>query len=122
GRVDISVQAPEGAGFDYTKATADRVELRLQELLKDGVIERYVIAVPRFGASQFNTASGNVALPDKRVDGVTSQDLAAELNKEFSSITSARAIASVRPSIQRGGGGGGSNVDLIVSGNEYPEI
>src|SRR5690606_27888097 len=122
GRVDISIQAPEGAGFDYTKQAADRVETRLLDLLKDGVIERYVVAAPRFGSSQFNTASGNVALPDERVDGVTSQDLAAELNKEFSSVTSARAIASVRPSIQRGGGGGGSNVDLIVSGNEYPEI
>ncbi|HQT54073.1 MAG TPA: efflux RND transporter permease subunit, partial [Phenylobacterium sp.] len=36
-------------------------------------------------------------------------------------ITAIRAIASVRPSLQRGGGGGGS-VDLIVVGNEYPEI
>ena len=52
--------------------------------------------------------------------------MAAQLNRELSSITGARVIASVRPSIQRGGGGGGggggSNVDLILLGDEYPQI
>ena len=127
GRVDVMVQAPEGTGYDYTVKAARQLEAKLAPLLKDGVIERYTVSVPRFGQNQFNTANASISLPDTRKHNITSQDLAAKLNKDFASITAVRAIASVRPSLQRGGGpggggGGGSSVDLIVLGNEYPEI
>jgi len=121
GRVDFNIQGPEGAGFDYIQSVSKKVETRLMELLKDGTVTRYIISAPRFGNTQYNTAGGNVTLPDGRRE-IGSQDLAAQLNREFSSITGARVIASVRPSLQRGGGGGGSSLDLIVVGNEYPEI
>ncbi|WP_340646482.1 efflux RND transporter permease subunit [Phenylobacterium sp.] len=121
GRVDINIQGPEGAGYDYTLPAAQQVEARLQALLKDGTISRYTLGVPRFGQDQFNTGNANAALPDDAKHKISSQDLAAELNRDFSKITAIRAIASVRPSLQRGGGGGG-NVDLIVVGNEYAEI
>nr|QQZ49128.1 efflux RND transporter permease subunit [Phenylobacterium glaciei] len=101
------------------------MEARLQGLLKDGTITRYTLGVPRFGQNQFNTGNANAALPDDAAHKISSQELAAQLNKDFSKITAIRAIASVRPSLQRGGGGpggGGGNVDLIVVGNEYPEI
>jgi multidrug efflux pump len=125
GRVDISIQAPEGAGYDYTLRAAAQVETRLKELLKAGTIDRYTVSLPGFGGTQYNTANANAVMSDDKKHTITSQDLAAQLNKQFSAITSARAIASVRPSLQRGGGGGGgggSNMDLIVLGNEYPEI
>ncbi|MFM1960786.1 MAG: hypothetical protein RL588_2303 [Pseudomonadota bacterium] len=123
GRVDISIQGPEGAGFDYILPAARQVEARLQSLLKDGVLERYTLAVPSFGRNQFNSGGGNASLPDDREHRVSSQALAAQLNREYSSITSARVIASVRPSIQRGGGGGGgSSVNVSVLGDEYPQI
>jgi len=122
GRVDISIQGPEGAGFDYTLAAAKRVEARLQQLVKEGVAERYTISLPGFGGSQSNTGGGNVLLPHERKDGVTSQSLAAQLNREFGSITSARVIASVRPPLQRGGGGGGAGIEIILLGDEYPQI
>ncbi len=127
GRVDVMVQAPEGTGYDYTVKAARELEAKIMPLLKDGTIERYTVSVPRFGQAQFNTANLSISLPDTRKHNMSSQDLAAQLNKEFASVTSVRAIASVRPSLQRGGGpggggGGGSSVDLIVLGNEYPEI
>ena len=121
GRVDISLQAPEGAGYDYLMTAAGQVEARLNQLVHEGVFARYIISAPSFGQAQFNTGNANGTMPDDRKHKISSQDLAAQLNKEFSSITSARAIASVRPSLQRGGGGG-SNMDLIVLGNEYPQI
>jgi multidrug efflux pump len=121
GRVDISIQAPEGAGYDYTVTAAKQVEARLRQLMKSKTIERYTVSLPGFGGTQFNTGNANAVMSDDQKHTISSQDLAAQLNRDFSSITSARAIASVRPSLQRGGGGGG-NVDLIVLGNEYPEI
>ena len=125
GRVDINIQAPEGAGYDYTLPAATRVEARLLQLLNKGTITRYIIGVPRFGQNQFNTGFASTVLAEDRAHKVSSQDLAAQLNREFSGITSVRAIASVRPSLQRGGpggGAGGSNVDLIMLGDEYPQI
>jgi multidrug efflux pump len=125
GRVDISIQAPEGAGYDYTVRAAKQVEARLLQLLKAGTIERYTVSLPGFGGTQYNTGNANAVMSDDKKHAITSQELAAQLNREFSAITSARAIASVRPSLQRGGGGGGgggSNMDLVVLGNEYPEI
>jgi multidrug efflux pump len=124
GRVDISIQGPEGAGYDYILPASQAVEKRLLSLLKEGVIERYTLSVPSFGRSQFSSGGANAGLPDTRVHEISSQDLAAQLNREYGAITSARVIASVRPSIQRsaGGGGGGSSVSVIVLGDEYPQI
>ena len=132
-RVDVSIQAPEGAGFDYTYGVTKQVEARLVKLVKDHQAERYTVSVPGFGGTSYNSGNANIVLPDKTVlptkasqNRISSQDLAAQLNRELSSITGARVIASVRPSIQRGGGGpgggGGSNVDLILLGDEYPQI
>ncbi len=127
-QVMLSIQAPEGAGYDYTLKASKQAEKRLLSLMKEGTLQRYVMSTPGFFSSSFNTGSGNLILPDTR-SGITSQDLAAQLNREFSTITSARVITSVRPGLQRGGGGpggggggGGGNIDLIVLGDEYPEI
>ena len=125
GRVDIAIQGPEGAGFDYMLPAEVKIEKILQSYLKDGTAELYTLSLPRFGQSQFNTGNGNLSLPDGKKHKITSPDLAAELNKKFGAVTSVRAIASVRPSLQRGGGtggGGGGTVDLIILGDEYPDI
>jgi multidrug efflux pump len=121
GRVDLNIAGPEGAGYDYTRKAADQVEERLQDLLKEGVITRYILGVPRFNGTQFNSGFGNANLaPDT---GVTSNELAAQLNRELSSITSVRAIASVRPAFSRGGGGGGGGgVDVIAVGDDYEQV
>jgi multidrug efflux pump len=112
---------PEGAGYDYTLKAAGQVEARLQELLKQGLITRYIIGVPRFGGTQFNGGFGNVNVAAGT--GVTSNELAAQLNRELSSVTSVRAIASVRPAFSRGGGGGGgAGVDVIAVGDDYGQI
>lgn len=120
GRVDLNLIGPEGSGYDYTLKAVRQVEARLQELLKEGVTDRYILGVPRFGGTQYNSAFGNTTLAADTE--ISSQDLAAQLNREFSSITSVRVIASVRPAFQRGGGGGGNSVDVIAVGDDYAQI
>jgi multidrug efflux pump len=122
GRVDVNILAPEGAGYDYTLAVAKKVEARMLQLQQAGTITRYTVSIPGFGAISYNNGTANAVLPNKDRK-IGSQELAAQLNREFSAITGARVIASVRPSLQRGGpGSGGSNLDLIVIGNEYAQI
>ncbi|MDI1364325.1 MAG: efflux RND transporter permease subunit, partial [bacterium] len=123
GRVDISLNGPEGAGFDYTIKAANQVERQLEKYRADGIAERTIIAVPRFGQSQFNTGNGVLILKDWGQRDKTADQVAAELNKSLSKITGVRAVASVRGAFQRGGGGGGgTNVDLIAVGNDYVEL
>ncbi|KRA73988.1 multidrug transporter AcrB [Caulobacter sp. Root656] len=125
GRVDVSINGPEGSGFDATVKVADRIEKILDQYRKDGVAERTIITVPRFGQSQFNTGNAVIALKPWGERDKSADEVAAELNKSLSRITSVRAVASVRGAFQRGGGGGGgggTNVDLIAVGNDYVQL
>jgi len=123
GRVDIAITGPEGSGYDYTLKAALRVEQEMARYYRDGVAQLYILGVPRFGQAQYNTANGVLVLKDWGERKKTADQVADELNKSLSKVTSVRAIASVRGPFQRGGGaGGGTNVDLIGLGNDYPEI
>jgi multidrug efflux pump len=123
-RAQVTIVAPEGAGYDYTRAAAQRVEQVLMRYVNEGVLDRYVMVTPRFGGSgSFNTAGGNTMLSDKT--DITTQEYAAKLNRELSNVTSVRAIISPEGGLQRGGpggGGGSSSVQLIATGVDYPEI
>jgi multidrug efflux pump len=122
GRVLFTIQGPEGAGYDHVQAGVKTMDAMLMKRLKDGEINRYSLGQPRIGSVQFNTAFGNATLPEG--SKTTSQKLAAALNKQFSSITSLRIIATPQGGFQRGGssGGGSNNVELIVAGDEYAPI
>ena len=122
GRVDVSVQGPVGAGFDYITREALKLEPIFERLRQGGEVERYVVNAPGFGGGQFNSASGVLVLKDWGERDITADEMAAVLNRQVGGITGARVTASVRGPFQRGGGGGGSNVDFIVSGPEYKEL
>ncbi|MGZ8408061.1 MAG: efflux RND transporter permease subunit, partial [Caulobacteraceae bacterium] len=123
GRVDVNIQGPEGAGYEYTRAAVLKAEPAVQKLIRDGVAVRYILGVPRFNQNQFNTGFGSLVLADWDKREETAPEVAAQLNKQLGRVTAARVIASVRGPFQRGGGGGsGSNVDFIASGNNYEEV
>lgn len=125
GRVDVSITAPEGAGYDYTAGIAARVEKAITRYREDGEADRTILSIPRFGQSQFNTGNGVVVMKPWGERKKTADQVAAELNKDLGKITGVRAIASVRGPFQRGGGGGGgggTNVDLIAVGNDYVQL
>jgi multidrug efflux pump len=122
GRVDVIVQGPVGAGFDYTRTSMLAVERRLAELKKGGEVERYVISSPGFGGSSFNSGSAIAILKPVGERESSADEIAASLNRGLQSITGARVIATVRGPFQRGGGGGGASVDFIATGPEYEEL
>ncbi|MBW3616326.1 MAG: efflux RND transporter permease subunit [Proteobacteria bacterium] len=128
GRVDIRFQAPEGTGYDAIVRVAREVEPRLAALTGEGPdkpAERYLISAPGFGGANFNSGSGVLTLKPLGERNISADDLAAQLNRELSSITGARVTASVRGPFQRGGGGGGggNSVELIATGaSEYEDL
>jgi multidrug efflux pump len=123
GRVDVNVQGPVGAGFDYMRDAMLKVEAGLADLAEKDEVNRYVVSSPGFGGNGFNSGSGVAALKDWSERERSAEEIAAELNRNLQGITSARVIASVRGPFQRGGGGGGGqSVDFIVTGPEYEEL
>jgi multidrug efflux pump len=71
------------------------------------LLERVLLTIPRFGGNSFNSGSSVIVMKPWGERKKTADEVAAELNKDLSKITSVRAIASVRGPFQRGGGGGG---------------
>jgi multidrug efflux pump len=123
GRVDVQVQGPVGAGFDYMRGPMLELEESLAELKTQGEVDRYVISSPGFGGSAFNTGNGIAILKEWGERESSADDIAAQLNRGLQSITGARVIASVRGPFQRGGGGGGgASVDFIATGPEYDQL
>jgi multidrug efflux pump len=125
-RAQINIQGPEGSGYDYTLAATKQVEQILGRYVADGTLDRYVLAMPRFGGGgggSFNSAGGNAILSD--ASKTTAPELAAKLNRELGAITAVRVIVSPEGGLQRGGpggGGGGTSLQLIATGTDYPEI
>ena len=83
-RVQVSIQAPEGSGYDYTLAATKQVERVLMKYVSNGTLERYVFSMPRFGGgggggSSFNSGGGNAILADKTK--MTAPQFAAQLNR-----------------------------------------
>ncbi|HYF23493.1 MAG TPA: efflux RND transporter permease subunit [Caulobacteraceae bacterium] len=129
GRVDVRMQGPEGAGYDYMLRQARQLEPRLAAMVGEGedkVAERYLVSVPGFGGGSFNNGNGVLTLKEIGERDKSADEIAGELNRSLSDITGARVIASVRGPFQRGGGGGGggggTSVDLIATGTEYEAL
>ncbi|MBX3485749.1 efflux RND transporter permease subunit [Phenylobacterium sp.] len=123
-RASVSFSGPEGAGFDYTLAASQQIEKVLMRYVNEGVLDRYVFSMPRFGNSSFNSGGGNAILSDKTK--VTAPELSARLNRELAGVTSVRVIVSPEGGLQRGGsssgGSGSSYIQMIATGTDYPEI
>jgi multidrug efflux pump len=93
GRVDVSISGPEGAGYDYTLGIGLKVEKIVDKYRKDGVAERILLTIPRFGGNSFNSGNSVVVMKPWGERKKTADEVAAELNKDLSKITSVRAIA-----------------------------
>jgi multidrug efflux pump len=64
GRVQIRVQGPEGAGFDYTRNIVMGIEPILAEYKASGEASSFLISAPGFGGGSFNSGNGSLNLSD----------------------------------------------------------
>lgn len=121
GRVQIRVQGPEGAGFDYTRRIMLGLEPILAEYRVNGEADSYLISAPGFGGGSFNSGNANLTLADWSERDRSADEIAQELNGKLRGQTDAQVNASVPGAFQRGGGNSNS-VEMIVTGSEYQDI
>ncbi|MFN7620565.1 MAG: efflux RND transporter permease subunit [bacterium] len=125
GRVQIRVQGPEGAGFDYTRKIVMGIEPILAEYKASGEASSFLISAPGFGGGSFNAGNGSLILSDWSERDRSADEIAQELNGKLRGQTDAQVNASVPGAFQRGGGGGGggsNSIEMVVTGAEYEDI
>jgi multidrug efflux pump len=124
GRVQIRVQGPEGAGFDYTRKIMLGLEPILAEYKDAGEVESFMVSAPGFGGGSFNSGNASLILKDWSERDRPADEIAQELNGKLRTQTDAQVNASVPGAFQRGGGGGGgsNSIEMIATGSDYAEI
>ena len=121
GRVNVRVQGPEGAGFDYTRRIMLGLEPILEEYKASGEVESYLISAPGFGGGSYNSGNASLTLADWSLRDRSADEIAQELNGKLRGQTDAQVNASVPGAFQRGGGNSNS-VEMVVTGTDYKDI
>ncbi len=121
GRVQVRVQGPEGAGFDYTREIMLGLEPILAEYRENGEAANFLISAPGFGGGSFNSGNAVLNLADWSERDRSADEIAQELNGKLRGQTDAQVNASTPGAFQRGGGNSNS-IEMIVTGSEYTEI
>jgi multidrug efflux pump len=115
------IQVPEGTSFERVEREAMAVEEPMRPFFESGLIQRGIVAVPGWGGGG---AGGmvNVQLVPWAERDMTTAELLAELNAEWSEIPDLQVTAFMRsssPGGGRGGGGGGQPVQIVIGGPNY---
>ena len=115
----ISIEGPEGAGYDYTVSQIHKVEQLIgSHIGEDKPIQRINTRVPGgFGASEeMHTGQAIVFLQDWDQRDVTTAEVVELLRAELATIPSIRAVPRVRTGLVRSGG---QPLQVVIGGPDY---
>lgn len=122
GRFVVGIDAPEGAGFDYTVAQMHEVERIFQRYVgEDGPIERANSRVPRGwgGSEDMHTGQMVVFLSDWRDREASTSDVVEQLRAEFAALPGVQARANVPGGLVSSRG---QRYQLVLGGPDYAEL
>lgn len=122
GSFQITIQGPEGAGFDYTVGQVQQVEkIVASHTGKGEVIQRYNPRVPGgFGASEeMHTGRIAVFLQDWKDRDISTADVADSLRGELGKLPGVRAMPQVSGGLVRSRG---QPINIVLGGPEYAEL
>jgi multidrug efflux pump len=118
----VSIQGPEGAGFDYTVKQIQQVEGLFTTLIGDDKpIQRANVRVPgSFGASEeMHTGQVIVFLQDWDKRDVSTTEVLESVRGELEKMPGIRAQPSQRTGLVRGGG---QPFRMVLGGPDYNEL
>jgi multidrug efflux pump len=119
----VQVTGPEGAGFDFTMAKMLEIEQLLLPLVDEGVVQRVLVRVPRFGGGafteRFNSGMAVVNLVPWEERSVTTDEVVEQVRPKLDAVTGVRAVPTVRRGLGRGWG---QPVQFVLGGPTYEEL
>lgn len=122
GRIFITLQAPEGASFEYTSDYGRRLEEIAMREMQSGDIRRVTLRVPGGwggGTGSVNSARVIITLVDWSERDRSAQQIAAALQRELVALPGVRAIALTPGGLRRGFG---SPVQAVIGGPDYESL
>ena len=122
GSFQLTMEGPEGAGFDYTVAQMQKVEKILAgEIGPDKPIVRANPRVPgSFGASEeMHTGRASIFLQDWHERSQSTAEVAEALQKKFSGLTGVRVRTQVGGGLVRTRG---QPFQMVLGGPDYAEL
>ncbi len=122
GRFFVGIDAPEGAGFDYTVGQMQQVEKIFARFVDgDGPIERANSRVPRGwgGSEDMHTGHVIVFLEDWRKRDIGTAEVVDQLRAELAALPGVQARANVPGGLL---GGRGQRYQLVLGGPDYEEL
>lgn len=125
GNLTVSVNAPEGSGYEYTSRVMAQVEEVLLSYVESGEAQRILVIAPGFGdqgTSRFSSGLARVFLADWDDRHRSGAEIETELNQRLSQIPGATIRARMQNPFQGGGGGGGDGASIVLLGSTYEEL
>lgn len=122
GRIFITLQAPEGASFEYTAEYGRRLEEIAMREMQSGEIRRVTLRVPGGwggGSGSVNSARVIITLVDWSERERSAQEVAGALQRELVKLPGVRAIALTPGGLRRGFG---SPVQAVIGGPDYESL
>lgn len=122
GRIFITLQAPEGASFEYTADYGRRLEEIAMREMDSGEIRRVTLRVPGGwggGTGSVNSARVIVTLVDWSERERSAQEIAGAMQRELAKLPGVRAIALTPGGLRRGFG---SPVQAVIGGPDYESL
>ena len=125
GNLVVQVQAPEGAGFEYTNRVMRQVEEVLLSYVESGEAQRILIVAPGFGdagTNRFSSGLGRIFLADWEDRERSGAEIETEMNQRLGQIPGATVRARMQNPFQGGGGGGADGVSIVLLGSTYEQL
>lgn len=125
GRFFVSIDGPEGAGFDYTVQQMQEVESRLMPMVGEGEdtpIARINARAPRGwgGGEEMHTGFFIVFLQDWDTRTTSTDEVAAQVRERLSGLTGVRT--QVRTPGGLVGGRGAGRFNMVLGGPNYEDL
>jgi len=118
----VSVNGPEGAGYDYTVKQMQQVEEKLFKYVGEGKpIDRANARVPGgFGVGgEMHTGQVIALMKPWNQRDISTADLVEKVRADLASLPGVRANPTIRSGLTRGGG---QPLQIVLGGPDYTEI
>jgi multidrug efflux pump len=122
GSFSVSVNGPEGAGFDYTVAQMQKVEsVLMRHIGDDKPVYRVLSRVPgSYGASEnMNSGRATVILKPWDERSESTDEVVGDVRRDLAKIPGVRALPQVRTGLVRSGG---QPLQVVLEGPEYSQL